>query len=102
MPGAHGVRFVTGFCLIANGVYIGVGSFEGVGDAGDLLRHGSRVWQLWAFGVVTVPLGLFLWHGQGPYLGLAMAEGQVSHRAAFVTLVLLILVVVLELFFGGE
>ena len=33
--------FFAGFCLIANGAYIGIGSFDRIGDAGDLLRHGS-------------------------------------------------------------
>jgi hypothetical protein len=44
------LRFFAGFCLIANGSYLGVGSFDHVGDAGDLLRHGGAIWQLWLFG----------------------------------------------------
>ena len=35
----HFWRFFTGFCLITNGLYLAVGSFDRVGDAGDLLRH---------------------------------------------------------------
>src|SRR5437762_5721447 len=31
-PAAFMVRFFAGFCLIANGAYIGAGSFDGVGD----------------------------------------------------------------------
>ena len=31
------VRFFDGFCLIANGAYIGAGSFQRIGDAGDML-----------------------------------------------------------------
>ena len=54
--------FFAGFCLIANGVYIGVGSFDRVGDAGDLLRHGAPFWVLIAFGIVTIAGGLFCWH----------------------------------------
>src|SRR3954467_14641767 len=38
------LRFFAGFCLIANGAYLGVGSFEGMGDAGDLLRYGVPRW----------------------------------------------------------
>src|SRR5262245_2292907 len=30
---AYLARFFAGFCLLANGAYIGAGSFEGVGDA---------------------------------------------------------------------
>jgi hypothetical protein len=54
--------FFTGFCLIANGAYIGIGSFDRVGDAGDLLRHGSPQWLLVAFGVAAISAGLFIWH----------------------------------------
>lgn len=28
-------RFFAGFCLIANGLYMSIGSFRGIGDAGD-------------------------------------------------------------------
>lgn len=35
------LRFFAGFCLVANGAHLGVGAFDGVGDAGDLLRSGA-------------------------------------------------------------
>src|SRR5438105_14300049 len=41
LPAAFVVRFFAGFCLIANGLYIGVGSFGRIGDCGEMLRHGS-------------------------------------------------------------
>jgi hypothetical protein len=53
--------FFAGFCLIANGAYLGVGSVDGIGDAGDLLRHGSPHWELVAFGVVSSVAGLLVW-----------------------------------------
>jgi len=59
---AYLLRFFAGFCLLANGVYLGVGSFEGVGDAGDLLRYGAPRWMLILFGLICVPPGLALWH----------------------------------------
>src|SRR5262245_37834095 len=31
LPGAFVLRFFAGFCLLANGLYIGVGSFERIG-----------------------------------------------------------------------
>src|ERR1700722_12263997 len=47
LPGAFVLRFFAGFCLLANGLYIGFGSFDGVGDCGVMLRHGSQLSQLW-------------------------------------------------------
>src|SRR5262245_333403 len=41
LHGAFVLRFFAGFCLLANGLYIGVGSFDQVGDCGEMLRHGS-------------------------------------------------------------
>jgi len=55
-------QFFAGFCLIANGVYIGAGSFGRIGDAGDMLRHGSPPWTLLVFGVVCTAGGLWIWH----------------------------------------
>jgi hypothetical protein len=54
------VDFFAGFCLIANGAYIGVGSFAGVGDARDMLRHGSPRWLLAMSGILSTACGLWL------------------------------------------
>jgi hypothetical protein len=78
LPGAFVLRFFAGFCLIANGVYIGIGSLAGVGDCGDLLRHGAAIRQLWLFGAATVPLGLWLWNGQGRHFGLGTQAESIS------------------------
>ncbi|MDZ4689579.1 MAG: M50 family metallopeptidase [Planctomycetaceae bacterium] len=43
-PLDQALRFFAGFCLIANGAYLAYGSFDGIGDAGELLKHGSPVW----------------------------------------------------------
>ncbi len=89
--------FFAGFCCIANGSYLGVGSFGRVGDAGDLLRHGSPIGTLWLFGVAGFSVGLYLWHGLGPKFGLGQAAGKVDPRAAYVSCGLLLLTMVLEL-----
>lgn len=89
-------QFFGGFCLIANGAYIGVGSFGRIGDAGDMLRHGSPMWCLWLFGVGAIPLGVRLWNGLGPHFGLGQADGKVDHRAAYISCALLILTVIVE------
>ncbi len=74
-------QFFAGFCLIANGVYLGVGSFGGVGDAGDLLRHGSPPWMLIAFGLVSAAAGMWLWNGLGPHYGLGKSRAGWDRRA---------------------
>lgn len=91
------LRFFAGFCLVANGVYLGVGSFDGVGDAGDLLRYGAPRWTLVAFGLIGVPAGLSFWHGLGPHFGLGEAKGRVDRRAAAGALALLLAVVQIEI-----
>lgn len=62
---AFALRFFTGFCLIANGLYLGLGVFERVGDCADLLNHGAKAWQLVAFGLLSTAAGLFAWHQIG-------------------------------------
>ena len=96
LPGAYLLRFFAGFCLIANGAYLGVGSFAEIGDAGDLVRHGAAAWELRLFGVLTVPIGLFLWHRQGEYFGLGKAQGEVQPLAAWLCLAVLIIVLMAE------
>jgi hypothetical protein len=91
------VQFFAGFCLIANGIYIGLGSFEGIGDAGDVINHGSPIGCLWLFGMSSVPLGLFLWNGLGSHFGLGKAAGEVSRQAAFTSCGFFIFIVVVEM-----
>ncbi len=86
IPGRFLTRFFAGFCLIANGTYLGIGSLDNVGDAGELLSYGSPAWMLWIFGIITVPLGLLLWHGMGPKFGLGESKGHVDEWAAYVSL----------------
>jgi hypothetical protein len=102
LPGAFVLRFFAGFCLLANGLYVGVGSFDGIGDCGEMLKHGSSPWQLWLFGALTVPLGLWLWHRQGPHFGLGKARGAVDRRTAYATLAAFVLLLALGFAVGGE
>ncbi len=94
--------FFAGFCLIANGAYLGAGSFIGAGDAGDLLRHGAPQWSLVLFGLIMSALGLRLWHGLGPYFGLGPARGRVDRRAAVAMTVLLAFLFLAELLTSTE
>ncbi len=89
------IRFFAGFCLIANGAYLGVGSFIRAGDAGDLMRYGSPQWLLIAFGIITTTLGLYLWHGLGEHFGIGIARGKVDHATAGGVLMVLVVVLIL-------
>ncbi len=91
--GTFVLSFFAGFCLISNGAYLAGGAWINAGDAGDLLAQGTRHWQLIAFGLPAVALGLRLWNGLGPHFGLRMPAGKVDRSiaiAAFVACVLII------------
>ncbi len=102
VPWAFVLRFFAGFCLLANGLYIGVGSFDRVGDCGEMLRHGSEMWHLWLFGAVTSPAGFWLWHRQGPHFGLGSAKRQVSRGIAYGSLIVCLALIALGFAVGGQ
>jgi hypothetical protein len=60
-PGRSFLGFFTGFCLLSNGLYIGLGWIDRIGDAGDLLRGGAPKSTLIGFGLVCVICGLAVW-----------------------------------------
>jgi hypothetical protein len=98
-PGLYLFRFFSGFCLIANGLYLLVDSFVQGGDGGTLIRFGASQWELLLFSVFTTPLGFWLWHGLGPHFGLGVARGSVSRGAVVASVWLLVVTVVTELAF---
>ena len=102
MPGAFVLRFFAGFCLLANGLYIGVGSFDRVADCGEMLRHGSAPWHLWLFGAATAPLGLWLWQRQGPHFGVGPANGRVDRRVAIARVVACVALIAFGLAIGRD
>jgi hypothetical protein len=75
---SHLARFFAGFCCVANGAYLGIGSFESIGDAGDLLKHQCPVGYLWLFGVAMIPIGFALWNGLGPAFGIVKRQSAPS------------------------
>ncbi|MFO7906270.1 MAG: hypothetical protein ACQESR_12650 [Planctomycetota bacterium] len=91
------LRFFAGFCLIANGAYIAIGSMFRVGDCGEMLRTGTPPWVMLAFGAVTVPLGLYMWHTLGSLTRFLKDPSLASPRAAYFLFAVLIVVVFLEL-----
>lgn len=100
LPAAYLLRFFAGACLLINGAYDGLGSLQGIGDCGDMLRNGSAPWQLWLFGLATTPAGILLWHGQGPHFGLGVESSQVDRRAAYVSLAICLGLLVIGLVHG--
>ena len=94
------LRFFAGFCLIANGLYIGGGSFQGIGDCGEMLRHGSSIWTLWLFGIATAPSGLAMWHGQAKHFGFGPAAEMDLIRATIGSLAFCGLLLLNGLWFG--
>jgi hypothetical protein len=74
---AYMFKLFTGFCLIANGAYLGIGFFDAAGDAGDMIRLGTPAWLMMTFGVSAALLGLWLWHLASFRLGLGR-----EHRAS--------------------
>ena len=97
-PGVYLFRFFAGFCLVANGVYIGLGPFLADGaDPGVMTENGSPRWVLAVFGLPATALGLYLWHREGRHFGLGEAKGTVNTRAALVSLGLFLAVTGIEL-----
>jgi hypothetical protein len=68
-PSQQALRFFAGFSLIANGLYLGLGGFDRVGDCADLLSHGAGLGQLVAFGIGATALGTYSWHRMRPVRG---------------------------------
>jgi hypothetical protein len=65
-------RVFSAFCLLANGAYASFGSFDRVGDAGDLLKYGCPLWMLWLFGAAAMIAAMQQFHRLGSRLGLIM------------------------------
>jgi len=101
MPGAFLLRFFAGFCLVANGMYLGIGCLEQLGDAADLMAGGVSGWLLLAGGAMTAAAGFYLWHDQGTWFGMGSAQGKVDRKAAILSLVLLLGILAAE-FLGGN
>ena len=101
-PGVYLFRFFAGFCLIANGGYMAFGPSEGLADTGVMATLGSPRWVMVAFGLLTTPLGLYLWHRQGPHFGLGEAKGRVSRQAVIVSASLFLATAGVELAVGSR
>ncbi|QDT33148.1 hypothetical protein Mal48_24010 [Thalassoglobus polymorphus] len=93
---AHLLKFLVGFCLIANGLYLGSAVFDAVGDARDLLQRQVPLWGVVLFGAVTVPAGFLFWNGLGKEFGMGEAGSELSASEPLEVFALLVVLVVLE------
>ena len=59
--------FFLGFCCIANGAFPGIGVFDRIGHADELLKAGSPPWLL---GLIAFVSGLLTWPRLGSPLGI--------------------------------
>lgn len=85
------LRFFTGFCLVANGAYIAIGSFDRVGDCGEMLNTGTPHWVLLLFGLIAIPTGLLMWHKPGSLGPFIRDASIVTARMAYLTFTVLLL-----------
>jgi hypothetical protein len=88
-------RFFAGFCLIANGAYIAYGAVDGVGDCGEMLSNGTPQWVMFAFGAITIPLGLSVWHSLGSLHQFINNPPVIRQRTTYLVVSVLLLAVVL-------
>jgi hypothetical protein len=96
------LRFFAAFCLVSNGLYIGLGSFAEVGDCREMLKHGSERWQLWLFGLLTTPIGFWLWHGQGNHFGFGSATREIDPKVTYTMVAVCLGLIGLGLAVGGR
>lgn len=94
-------RFFAGFCLIANGAYLGSGVWEPVGDAFDLVQASTPRWQLGLFGAITLPCGIWYWDGLQHKLGIGSSAEQTSWQRFFIIAALLTLLIMFELIYDS-
>jgi hypothetical protein len=74
--------------LIANGAYVAVGTIDGIGDAGQMLQHGSPRWLLVAWGATAAAAGLWLWHRTSGEFGFGRTPRRIEWREAGVVAIL--------------
>ena len=89
-------RFFAGFSLIANGIYISIGSFDHVGDCGEMLRTGAPIWLLWVFGATTVPIGFYIWHDLGSLAPFINHPAMIRPAMAISIFLVLVVLVAVE------
>lgn len=77
------LKALSGFCLVANGLYLASGIVTPAGDTQDLLRLGVPSLLFVAIGVPMLIAGLWLWHTLGRRWGLGQAHKRQLRRWAW-------------------
>ena len=93
-------KFFAGFCLIANGAYISIGSIDQVGDCGVMLKHGSPIWALIVFGALTIPVGFYLWHSLGSAREFLADPSLVDEKTTWTIFAAAVLLIAVEFIFS--
>lgn len=93
-------EFFAGFCLIANGAYISIGSFAGIGDCAEMLRTGTPYWAMYAFGLVTVPAGLYVWHRLGSPKEFLYSDKSITPQLSYFSVTMAAIVLLIAFTFA--
>lgn len=94
------VEFFAGFCLITNGAYIGSGVFLQFGDTHVMHVLGTPRWVMAAFGLLTIPPGLWWWHRVSPRLGFGNSPTRIPAEHVWGTAVAALLLLLVGLILG--
>ncbi|MAT13882.1 MAG: hypothetical protein CMJ46_01270 [Planctomyces sp.] len=103
VPGiAYLLRFFAGFCLVANGLYLGIAPLDAVGDSRELLRLGASIWSLVLFGAISTGAGFLLWNRQGEHFGLGESPRPIPRAHIWGVASLLAVVFVAEMLLSSS
>ncbi|HEX5245158.1 MAG TPA: hypothetical protein VFW23_18000 [Tepidisphaeraceae bacterium] len=92
----------AGFCLLINGLYIGWGLIDPVGDAHEMIRLGVPRWSMLAFGLIATISGIWLLDRVSPSLGFGDRPKRVRADHAALVLAIAALVWIVGLVFGNR
>lgn len=92
----------AGFCLLINGLYIGSGTIDPVGDAHEMIRLGVPKWTMLSFGLVATISGLWLLDRVSPALGFGDRPKRIRIDHTALVLAVAALVWIVGLMFGNR
>lgn len=92
----------AGFCVLANGLYIGWGTFDPAGDAREMIRLGVPRWSMLAFGLAATLGGLWLLDRVSPILGFGNRPRRIRTNHVVLVLTAAAIVWIVGLVFGNR